>query len=214
MTFLLVSIGAKMSIYNKSQDNKQYKLKIGKLKEIWGDRLQITGDFNGDGQTDTLKEEYISTITNQETNKYYEGIEYDSMVSLTIQKKPFSLLKFSSSKPNPLKIETKTWQLFGLAYLKNEGDLDKNGTDEIGLIINWADWSNINFYCVYSYIDNSWKQVLTFEIRDFDLDKDKAGHYIDTSFNGFLKHNKKGELRAKTYELGDKIEKKVKLNNN
>jgi hypothetical protein len=211
LSFILLGICNKLSICNKSNDQNQNSSGIVKLKEIWGNRLEISGDFNGDKLPDTLSEQFISSINNKETNKYYEGIEYDSIVALTIQKKPICVLVSSSGNINPLIIKSKTFQIFGLSYLKNEGDLDHNGTDEIGLVVDWADYSNINSYNVYSYIDKSWVQVLTFEIRDYDIEKDITGHYADTTFKGFLTHNNKGKLIAKTYEAGDKVEKTMKL---
>jgi len=181
------------------------KLPVKNFKEIFGPRFTISGDFNGDEEIDTLRELYLSSINNKETNKYYD-VDYDSMVSLAVKKKPICKIVSNNNKIEPLIIkDTITWQLFGLAFLKNEGDLDNNGTDEIGLIIDWADWSNVNSYLVYTYSDNKWKQILSFEIRDFDIS--------ELSKKGFLYKNSKGQIVVHTYELGDKIDKVIKLNN-
>jgi len=169
-----------------------------------GDRLSITGDFNGDGQSDTLKESFISSFDGKETNKYYKA-DFDSMVSLTIQKKPISRLLSYHLKP--LNVNKDNWQLFGLAYLKNEGDLNGDGNDEVGLIVDWADWSDVNYYQVYSYKFNEWKVLLSFEIRDYDVVEIKK----NKESKGFLYKNSAEELIAKTWEMGERKEKKVEL---
>jgi hypothetical protein len=167
-------------------------------------RKSISGNFIADGKTDTLKESVISSINNQEIDKYID-VDYDSLVCLIVMSKP--ICRLQSSELKPLIIKSNTWQLFGLAYLKNEGDLNNDGTDEVGLIVDWADWSNINSYQVYTYKNNEWKEILTFEIRDSDLDELK--NTIDSK--GFLYKDFKGNLIKRTYYQGVSVEKKIKM---
>ncbi|MEO6630400.1 MAG: hypothetical protein ABIN13_01720, partial [Mucilaginibacter sp.] len=67
-----------------------------------------------------------------------------------------------------LKITTNP-QLLGLAYLKNEGDLDGDGGDEVSYVINWADWSNVNTWHIDTYKHGKWKDLYSFSIRDWQL---------------------------------------------
>ena len=175
-----------------------------KKNDTFSDRLMISGDFDGNKRMDTLKESFISSIDGKETHKYAD-IEYDSLVALTIHKKPISRLISKDLKPMVINMDN--YQLFGLAFLKNEGDLDNNGTDELGLVIDWADWSNVNYYRIYTYKNKSWTELFNFEIRDYDIDDLKK----NKDSQGLLYRNTKGELIAKTYNLGEKIELKIEL---
>jgi hypothetical protein len=79
-----------------SQDWKTDSVFIQTLKPITGYRFVITGDFNGDGVKETLTEHYISRIDSKETNKYYEGLDYDRSVTAAIHKDPFSFVTCSN----------------------------------------------------------------------------------------------------------------------
>ena len=104
-------------------------------------------------------------------------------------------------------INNDNFQLFGLSFLKNEGDIDNNGTDEIGLVVDWADWSDVNSYKIYTYKNNSWTELLNFEIRENDIDELNK----NKDSQGLLYRNTKGDLISKTYDLGEQIEKKIEL---
>lgn len=132
------------------------------LVPIIGHRFSITGDFNGDGIIDTLTERY--THQGQETNKIYEGIEYDSLVALIALKEKQCYLE-ASENIDSLFISGNA-QLFGLVYLNNEGDLDGDGADEIGYVVHWADWSSFNTYHIASYKKKQWLEIYSFPIHE------------------------------------------------
>ena len=170
------------------------------------ERKSISGNFRGEGTIDTLKEVVISKVNHQEIN-YTWNVDYDSLVALTVLSKPVCYLK--SGKLKSLAIKSGTWQLFGLSYLKNEGDLNNDGKEEIGVIVDWADWSNINTYHLYTYSSKGWKEILNFEIRDTDIEEIK----LSGESKGFIYKDLNGNLVARTYEQGDQIEKKLILEN-
>jgi hypothetical protein len=60
-------------------------------------------------------------------------------------------------------------QLLGLSYLKNEGDLNGDGTDEVSYVVNWADWSNTNTWHLVTYKNKKWKELYSFAIWDWQL---------------------------------------------
>jgi hypothetical protein len=64
---------------------------------------------------------------------------------------------------------SKNAQQLGLAYLKNEGDLDGDGADELSYVINWADWSAFNHSYIVTYKKGRWLELYSFEIRDWQL---------------------------------------------
>lgn len=55
---------------------------------------------------------------------------------------------------------------FGLLLLENVGDLDGDGKDEIGLALDYADFSNVNSYFIYSYSNNAWVKRLKTNLHE------------------------------------------------
>lgn len=138
-------------------------------KPIMGYRFFINGDFDGDGKKETLTEHYISGVDGKETNKFYDSsVDYDQLVALTIKKEPISYITCGNKKIDTLFISD-GGQLLGLSMLRNEGDLNGDGRDEISYIVNWADWSSVNSCHIYSYTKKGWRLLHTFEIRDWQL---------------------------------------------
>jgi hypothetical protein len=142
------------------------------LIPIAGHRFSIRGDFDGDGIDETLTEHYVSQITNQETNKGYENhLDYDSLVVLTVKKRPQTFVSASTKKINTLQI-SKAHQLLGLSFLKNEGDLNGDGTDEVSYVIDYADWSSLNNCYIITYKHQKWQDLQSFPIWDWQLTDD------------------------------------------
>ncbi len=138
-------------------------------KPIFGYRFIIQGDFNGDGKQENLVEHYISLIDNKEAPKFYNGLkDYSQQVDITIQKQPMVFALCSDNRIDTLSIDA-TGQLFGLSYLKNEGDLDGDGGDELSYVVDFADWSNINTCHIMSYKKNKWVDIYSFGIWDWQL---------------------------------------------
>lgn len=170
----------------------------------FGYRFIISGDFDGDGKKEKLVEHYISSVNHQETNKYYDQLpEYDQLVALTIKKKPYSFLI-----SDPLNIDTlpisKADQQFGLAYLKNEGDLNGDGTDEISFVVNWADWSSTNTWHVMTYKNKKWEELYWFPIWDWQL-PDLPGTFNDYGLFGL----KDKVVDSKNDSLNQQLEKNL-----
>ena len=140
-----------------------------KLIPETGYLFSISGDFNGDKQTDTLNEQYISGITKKPTHKFYKNIEnYEDLVDLTVKQEPISFATFSDARLDTLFICSHS-QNFGLSYIKNEGDLNNDGTDEISYVVNYADWSNCNRCYIYTFKNNHWHELYSFPIWDWML---------------------------------------------
>ena len=139
------------------------------IKEVFGYRFVITGDFDSDGKKEQLIEHYFSLRDNKETNKFYEGLEdYDDAVELAVEKNTYVFLSSDNSLIDTLRI-IKGGQVFGISYLKNEGDLDGDGGDEISYVIDWADWSNLNTWHIMTYKNGKWEELYSFPIWDWQL---------------------------------------------
>lgn len=140
----------------------------GPLKPVFGYRFVLEGDFNGDGKKETLTEHYFSAKEGKETNKFYEDIPYDSLVGLTIKKEPSSFVTFSDHSLDTLFISDAS-QLLGIIFMKNEGDLDGDGGDELSYVIHWADWSNVNTCHLISWKKNKWVELYSFGMWEWQL---------------------------------------------
>lgn len=136
-------------------------------KAIWGYRFKISGDFDGDGKIDTLTEKFVSLKTRKETNKFYENIPVGSYAYFRHEiGENYSFLVDNASLVDTLK----NIGDFGLAWLEKIGDIDGNGTDEIGFVCYHDDNSSINTFQIYTF-NKKWEKMYSFEIRDWALPK-------------------------------------------
>jgi hypothetical protein len=164
-----------ISCFDNSKQNptenkvlRKDSLQSKELKPDFGYRFIIHGDFNGDGKKEKLVEHYFSALDHKETNKFYYDIEYDSMVVLAMRKEPFSFVLCDDKVIDTLRISSAR-QLFGLSYLKSEGDLNGDGGDEISYVVDFADWSSLNTWYIMTYTDDKWKKLYSFPIWDWQL---------------------------------------------
>jgi hypothetical protein len=154
----------------------------------------ISGDFNGDGVNDTLTEILISSKNNSSIDELPE-LEYDSLVAfIHLQQTKLSL---KSNHENIPELMTVNWNdSFGFLWLMNEGDLNGDGTEEISLVVDWADWSAVNHCFIYSLINGKWIELTKFEIREWQLYDSQDGE----SFEGFIMKNQNGESMINTFD--------------
>ena len=157
-----------VSKHDSSKRNKLKKHTAKELIPVFGYRFRITGDFNGDGKKEKLTEHFISNIDHKESSKFYENGDYDTLVSINHKKQTVSFLSCDDKNVPDLIADPKGHSL-GLAYLKNEGDLDGDGADEISYVVDWADWSNVNFCEIMTCKNHKWRTLYSFQIRDWQL---------------------------------------------
>lgn len=140
-----------------------------KISPVFGYRFALVGDFNGDNKQDTLKEYFFSERDQKETNKFYgTDAKFEVFVDSTISKQPYSFMTCDNCAIDTLRI-AKTGQLLGVSYIKNEGDLNGDGTDEVSYVVNWADWSSTNTCHLMTYKQGKWKELYAFGIWDWQL---------------------------------------------
>jgi hypothetical protein len=153
------------------------------ITAVLGNRFVISGDFDGDKKKEKLTEHFFSSLDNKETNKFYNNLaNYDQLIALTIKKSPYSFLISENKIIDSLHIAS-TEQLLGLSFLKNEGDLNEDGTDEISYVIDWADWSNLNTFHLATYKNKKWIELYTFPIWDWQIPNHDGFHNNSESAN-------------------------------
>lgn len=64
----------------------------------------------------------------------------------------------------PLELDTD----LGVYFLVNEGDLDGDGGDEISLMSVYRDYSNVNYFRIFSYTGNSWREIFNCKVHEYD----------------------------------------------
>jgi len=112
-------------------------------------------------------EHYFDSETNKEVAKFIEGME-DATRTMRIS--PFSFMLSDNNKIDTLKIASGA-QVSGVLFIKNEGDLNEDGRDEISYVIHWSDWSSLNTWHIVTYRNNQWEEFLKFPITEFQLDR-------------------------------------------
>jgi len=152
---LLFSCGSSLkdSKEKTQKDSLPIKEIIKSIKPIFGYRFIITGDFDGDGKKEKLIEHFFSGIDKKETNKFYENVDFDQLLTLTVNKDPISFLISDNKHLDTLRIAS-GGQLLGLSYMKNEGDLNNDGTDEVSYVVDYADASNLNTCHLVTFKNN------------------------------------------------------------
>jgi hypothetical protein len=157
-----------------------------------GDRLKISGDFDGDGIIDTVHESYISSLTGRETYKTMDSTDIERNIELTIANKPEARIYSTINLADTFTL-TKEAQQSGIFGFENLGDLNNEKGDELGYIIDWTDFSNMNSYHILTMSkDKKWKELFNFPINesvnfeDENLFKNKS--LILKEGNGIIKY--------------------------
>lgn len=149
----------------KAQFEETSRTISSNAKPVLGYRFIISGDFDGDGKKESLIEHFYSKLDNKPTNKFYENLpDYNKLITLLCLKQPMSFLNSDNKRIDTLHIDGYT--NFGLSYLKNEGDLNGDGTDEVSYVVDWADRSNSNAWNLVTYKNNKWIELYSFPIWD------------------------------------------------
>ena len=136
-------------------------------------RMTIVGDFDGDGRQDTLRESYISALTNEETPKQYDSVDYLRNMDLTAEAQPITRLLSSIPGVDTFTV-TDNFQQSGISCFSNLGDVNGDGTDEFGYFVNWADMSSLNTYVIMTIKNNKVTELFAFPINEMvSFDKDE-----------------------------------------
>ena len=132
--------------------------------DMLGSRLSVDADVNGDGQKEILTEKYISGVTGKELSKIQDTtVSLSDFIKHVDSQKAYCYLSVGNGAIDSMPISSQS-QMLGLLYIKNEGDLDDDGGDEISYVINWADYSNTNECILMSYKNNKWIELYRFDI--------------------------------------------------
>jgi hypothetical protein len=165
-----------------------------------GYRIQISGDFNGDGKTDTIYESYISALTGAETYKDMDSIYWEENVVAIMKNKPISRF-YTNIRGVDTFIVNKDSQQRGTWLLENLGDVYGGKGDELGYVVNWADYSNTNTYHIITLLNGKWRELYQFDINEA-VNYQPENLFDSTSIIKPLEH---GKIRHKYFDIHAEI---------
>ncbi len=189
---------------------------IAKSKPIWGERMIVVGDFDGDGKQDTLYERYISKLTGKETNKDYDfeglgdDIDWIGYTQIWIANK-VPLVRLESKNPAIKRFDVESGGAQnGFGYLKNVGDLNGDSTDEIVYYIYDVDFSMMNSCALATYKNGNWKEVHHWDITENDFFNAEG----EAEPNPIYIRKKNGQVYCKEMDwgAGEYVWKRLKTN--
>jgi len=193
IAFILIALFSLEGCSGKKQFGKNssaanlLKIKADSLlrisKPIMGYRFTITGDFDGDHKTDTLQEHYTDSIYKNEAAKYYTStdttVEYSDVSFLNLYFNNRSYLEWKEKK---LKLPGGH---IGFHYIENCGDVNDDGKDEIILVNQWDDYSNINTAYVYTFNKGNWHEIHTIPVWEWQFPPTPSISRIPGIFGSF-----------------------------
>lgn len=147
------------SLGSHNEPKQQRSLKMHQLR-----KLAVTGDFDGDGKTDTLKERLICQQTNQEIDWAPDPFQedWDTVAAWFHTRQATLYLTANTIKCDSLQLGVAQ----GLYCLINIGDNNRDGRDEIALVVDKLDDSRVNHCRIYSLCDRAWRLLKSFSVHE------------------------------------------------
>lgn len=152
------------------------------------DKLSLTGDFNGDGKTDTLFQHNLNTETGLSIDSFPDPMKHEWDSVLMYFTRNYSRISLSSSMPG---VDTLyLGEGMGLYCLINIGDVNRDGKDEIALVIDKTDYTRVNYCEIYSVCKGKWVEMKAFSVHEGAFDFTDSVPAIADRIDGFLEKKK------------------------
>lgn len=156
---------------------------LRKSVPVMGYRFVVKGDFDGDGVEDVLQERFTDSLYDNEVAKFYEsndstfGYEDLAFINNYFYNKSFMFwgkynLKLSGGS-------------LGFHYVENCGDINNDGKDEVLVVRQWDDYSNINTAVVYTLINSTWQQIYSTGVWEWQFPPTPAATMAPGPFGSF-----------------------------
>lgn len=126
------------------------------------DNDSITGDFDGNKKPDTISTYFYSSVLQHEIDSVPDFEDYYE-IQPWLNERDVKLYITSRNKKDTFKIARLA---LGLYTFSNIGDINNDGKDELALVVDYADWSNMNSCRIYTKCNESWKEIHSFYIHE------------------------------------------------
>lgn len=148
-------------------------------------KLSITGDFDGDGKTDTIHQDVVNRKTHKPIDSF-PSAEWDSIQNYFGRIDAEVILTTSDKKSDTLHLASGG----GLYCLINLGDVNHDHKDEIALVLNNYSFTNISTCEIYTLCGRHWQKVKSFRIHQdaFDYEDDNVPNF--SQIKGYLEYRK------------------------
>ena len=168
-------------------------------------KLSIAGDFDGDGQKEILFQHNFSKLTKKEIDYAADPYanDWDTVVQWFDHQQADIYLALNKKNCDTLHLGLGQ----GLYCLINIGDNNKDGKDEIALVVDYLDYSRVNTCSIYSLCRNQWKLLQEFGIHEgaFDIVSDDKLFPNFTEIKEYLeKHDGKWVYKDYLDDFSDK----------
>ena len=217
IVYLLISTLALLSCNNQKEktidslaitDTTNNKSKLHKLNKLF-----VIGDFDGDRKQDTIFQHTFSRLLKTEIEYSPDPLhnDWDTVVKWFNNQDADLFMTFKTNNHDTLHLGAAQ----GLYCLLNIGDNNADGKDEIALVIDYLDFSEVNSCKIYSLCNKKWILLKQFSILEssFDFAPNKAPIFND--IKGFLeKRNGKWvykDYSQESYETKEAVKKMTEL---
>lgn len=169
--------------------NNKKESKNGNSKETttlyYGNRLEIGADLDGNGKTEKV---YINVIS-EASKKELDSITFD-------QSYEDYLIQFEKIKPRivlnsnhgiPKLVINNNPEILSPLDLSNLGDLNKDGNDEIGYVLEWYELQKTDSLFILTFKDKKWSCIGSIPIS---ISSSERYYSVDT-YNIITKKNDK-----------------------
>lgn len=180
--WLIIMLNGKIHSENSSNKNNAT---VSQDSMVHLKKLYVTGDFNGDGNMDTIHQNTISAITHQEINSFHTR-EWDSIENYFYKIDADVILTLANQKCDTLHLGPGG----GLYCLINIGDNNKDKKDEIAFVVDYYSFTNISSCEVYTLCNTEWTKLKSFKIHESAFDYETENIPDFKQIKGFLEHRK------------------------
>lgn len=148
-------------------------------------KIALTDDFDGDGKLDTINQNVINGNTKKQID-YFLSSQCDSIENYFDSIGAEVILSVKNQKCDTLHLGAGG----GLYCLINIGDNNKDSKDEIAIVVDYYNFTNISPCTIYTLCNNKWKALKSFKIHEdaFYYSSEVAPDF--KQIKGFLEYRK------------------------
>jgi len=184
LIFLECSFIQKQKTLSEDSSNKINKLSSQDTL-VYLKKFSLTGDFNGDGKLDTINQNVIIANSKKQID-YFPSSQWDTIENYFDRIKADVILTVKNQKCDTLHLGSGG----GLYCLINIGDNNKDKKDEIAIVVDYYNFTNISPCNIYTLCNNKWKVLKSFKIHENAFDYEGQNIPDFKQIKGFLEYRK------------------------